>query len=96
MVIDKKLYREALQHYRHWNEAELIDSIRNAGQLTPEEGWRQYVDLWEFCVNLNPGAGEGQRMMKLENLIEYYSRVQKFEQLRQDGTKTKSTFKRGG
>lgn len=88
MAIDKENYKKALEYYRQQNEAELKERIRNAGKLTPEQAWQQYVDLWEFCVNLNPGAGKGQRLMKLESLNEYYANIQKFERLRRDGTKS--------
>ena len=82
MAIDQELYRKALRYYREWNEAELIDRIRNAGKLKPEKAWKQYVDLWEFCVNMQPDAGAGQRKLKLRDLSEYYARIERFEQRR--------------
>ena len=36
MAIDKELYRTALEHYRQWNEAELLDRLRNAGRYSPK------------------------------------------------------------
>ena len=87
MAISKENYKKALEYYRQWNEAELKERIRNAGKMTPEQGWQQYVDLWEFCINLNPGAGKGQHLMTLTNLHEYYASIQKFERLRPGGTK---------
>ena len=52
MAIDKKLYRQALQDYRQWNEAELIDRVRNAGKLSPEEAdlAQSIVELWQSVV----------------------------------------------
>ncbi|MGH7493848.1 MAG: hypothetical protein ACREOO_15835 [bacterium] len=50
MALDKELYLKMLQAYREWNEFELIDRARNAGKLSPEKAWQQYVDLWEFVM----------------------------------------------
>jgi hypothetical protein len=41
MSIDKELYRQAYELYRQWNEAELIERARNAGQLSPQKAWQQ-------------------------------------------------------
>lgn len=76
-VIDKKLYKKALQYYQEWNEAELRDRVRNAGKLSPEEGWRRYVSLWEFCMKLSPVRSDWQHEQKLKNLNDYYAHIQK-------------------
>ena len=88
MTIDKKLYREALEHYRQWNEAELIDSIRNAGQLRPEEGWQRYVALVEFCWELCPQQSEWQQKIKLEDIARYHAALRKLEAWRKINGKT--------
>lgn len=79
MPLDKKLYREAYEHYRQWNEAELIDRARNAGRFSPQELWQQYVDLWEFCVNLAPEPSALQQRLRHQELEDYYAKIQKFE-----------------
>ncbi|MFQ5637929.1 MAG: hypothetical protein ACE5IR_08015 [bacterium] len=95
MSIDKELYRQAFEQYRNWNEAELMHRVRNAGKLTPEGGWRQYTDMWKFCIELSPQQSEAQRKLKLRDLDEYYSMIKKFEKWRrycaaqsQDSAKT--------
>ena len=75
MPIDAKLYKQAREYYRQWNEAELKERIRNAGKISPEEAWEQYRDLWEFCVNLNKEAEQGQRIQKTRDLNVYYERM---------------------
>lgn len=79
MPIDKELYRQAYEHYRQWNEAELVDRARNAGRLSPQELWQQYVDLWEFCVNLAPEPSLLQQRLRHQELEDYYAKIQKFE-----------------
>jgi hypothetical protein len=49
VTIDKDLYRKAFDQYRQWNEIELRERIRNAGQRTPQQGWEAYLSLWNFC-----------------------------------------------
>ncbi len=71
MKIDATLYRQAYEQYRQWNEAELAERLRNAGKLTPEQAWRQYVALVEFCWKMCPQQSEWQRKQKLEILTEY-------------------------
>ena len=44
---EKTLLREALAHYRAWNEAEFADRVRHAGERTLEEKWRIFRS---FCV----------------------------------------------
>ncbi len=84
MAIDKELYRQAFEYYRQWNEAELIERARNAGKLSPQELWQQYVDLWEFCVNLAPEPSSLQQKLRHQELEDYYDKIQKFEAWRRD------------
>jgi hypothetical protein len=88
--LDKKLYQEWYQSMRQWNEAELIDRIRNARKLTPQQGWEQFVALVEFCWKLAPPQSDYQRKEKLETLRLYYERIQKFEAWRQTRGKWKT------
>ncbi|MBI3359623.1 MAG: hypothetical protein HY023_00755 [Chloroflexi bacterium] len=82
MLIDKELYRKAYESYRRWNEAELLDRVRNAGKLTPEKAWRQYVELWQFATRTATPPSERQRWRNMADLQEYYSRVRKLEEWR--------------
>lgn len=86
--LDKKLYQEWYQSMRRWNEAELIDRIRNAGKQTPQQGWEQFVALIEFCWKLAPPQSDYQRKEKLDVLQHYYERIRKFEAWRQARGKT--------
>ena len=88
MPIDKELYRKVRELYGQWNEAELIDGARNAGKLTPQEGWRQYVALWEFCMKLSPPQSELQQKQRLAELDHYYVQLQKLEAWRRKHGKT--------
>lgn len=88
MPIDKNLYRKAFEYYRQWNQAELIDRIRHAGKLKPEEGWEQYVALVEFCWQICPQQSERQQKQELDDLERYHTRVQRLEAWRKDNGKT--------
>ena len=89
MALDKELYRNTHKLYQQWNEAELIDRIRNAGSLSPKEGWEQYADLWEFCLELSPQPSYLQSKLKFSEWQKYYSRVQRLEEWKhQHGKKT--------
>ena len=86
--LDKDLYRWAREQYRQWNKDELAARIRDAGSLTPEEAWRRYCDLVEFCWKICPEQSERQREQKLQALDRYYERVQRFEAWRRERGKT--------
>ena len=79
MKLDKELYRQAYQQYQRWNEAELVDRARNAGQLTPEKAWQQYLALFDFARESCPPPGEWQRKQRLADLACYHERVQTLE-----------------
>jgi hypothetical protein len=82
MTEDKKLLREALAHYRAWNEAEFADRVRHAGERTLEEKWRAYLDLTAFCRRVNPEASEWEQRRTAEAWDAYYARMQLFEERR--------------
>jgi hypothetical protein len=86
--LDKELYRKAYELHRQWNEAELVDDLRNAGKLLPQEAWRQYVDLWEFCMKLSPSPSELQEKQRASELDHYYANIRKFESWRRARGKT--------
>jgi hypothetical protein len=83
MTIDKDLYRKAYAEYRQWNELELRERIRNAGNRTPQERWREYLGLWNFCQKLGVKTSPYQRKQKLKALELYYARLQKLEAWRE-------------
>ncbi len=78
-MLDKDLCRRASEQYRHWNEAEEAERIRNAGRLSLQEAWRRYVELVEFCWKLCPQQSETQRREKLAALERYYESVRRLE-----------------
>ena len=84
MSLDKELYRQAYEHYRQWNFAERADRVYHAGERSPEECWKIYVDWWEFLVSIAPERSQEQldRRMDIWNI--YYSRMQKIEKWRKE------------
>ena len=81
MTIVKKLYRNTYKLYQQWNDAELVERIRNAGSLSPGEAWEQYVDLWAFCLELAPQPSDLQLKLKFSEWQKYYSRIQRLERM---------------
>lgn len=82
MPIDKELYRQARRWYQEWNRAEAIARARNAMNLTPQQRWDQFVDLWEFGWQMRRPTSGWARQEKLETLDRYYKRVQALESWR--------------
>ena len=80
--IDKKLYQQAYNHYKQWNEAEFAERVKNAGKLSPADAFRRYVSLVEFCWKLCPQQSESQRKQKLLSIDRYYDRIKNFEEWR--------------
>lgn len=87
-MMDKSLYRRAYEQYRQWNEAREAERARDGGRLSPEEAWRRYVELVEFCWKLCPQQSETQRREKLAALERYYERVRRMEAWRQSRGRT--------
>jgi hypothetical protein len=83
MELDKELYRQAQHSYKEWNQVELAERVRNAGELTPQQGWERYVGLWEFCMKIAPQPSQQQRLQRIADLVRYYQRMQKVEAWRQ-------------
>ncbi len=79
MPIDKKLYREAMEYYRQWNEAEKSERLCHGRKLTSVELWQQYVTLTEFLWKSCPLPSPYQQKQKIEALNRYYSRIKKLE-----------------
>lgn len=88
MKLDKDLYRRAYEQYRQWNAARLVYRARNAGKLSPEKAWQQYIALVEFCWKLCPEQSEWQRQQKRADLERYYANVRKLEAWRREHGKT--------
>ena len=78
-MIDPKLYRQALEFYRQWNEAELKAQANNAQKATPLERWQQYQALWQFCMELAGPPSEIYLRQHLADWSDYYAKVQQFE-----------------
>ncbi|MBN1975802.1 MAG: hypothetical protein JW918_00240 [Anaerolineae bacterium] len=82
MTEDKELLREALAHYRAWNEAEFADRVRHAGERTLEEKWRIFLDLFAFGKRIRPTPSEYAQRQEVETLQVYYDRLRRFEEKR--------------
>ncbi len=81
-MLDKELYRNALEQYKQWNEAELGARARSP-MLSPAEGWRRYVELVDFCLRLAPEQSRQQREQRLADWDSYHQRVRQLEAWRQ-------------
>jgi len=79
MPLDKELYRKAYESLRQWNEAELIDRVRNAGKRPPGKVWEQYIDLFEFGRQIGLRPSQRQREQRLAEWDDYYARIRKLE-----------------
>ncbi len=79
MTLDKKVWREAVEEYRAWNEAEFAYRVRHAGEKTDEEKWREYCDLLNFGTKIKPRPSEHERRSKLEMWQRYLEQMQLFE-----------------
>jgi len=81
MKLDKKKWRQAIRHYRDWNDQKLIAQM-NAPRKTPAEKWREYVTLFEFARKIHPTSSGGEQMQTMQEWSEYYARILKFEKKR--------------
>jgi hypothetical protein len=88
MALDKKLYRKAHELYRQWNEAEYAERVRSAGTRPPDEGWRQFIELWEAFQQMGFKKSEHQRQQRLADWDEYHRRIQKLEAWRKSHGKS--------
>jgi hypothetical protein len=84
MTGDKALLREALAHYRAWNEAEFADRVRRAGEQTLAEKWRAFLDLMTFCWRASPKASEWEQRRTVEEWKAYYAKMRRFEERRRE------------
>jgi hypothetical protein len=82
MTIDKALLREALAHYRVWNEDVFIDRVLRVGEQTPAEKWRAYKELMSFGLKIRPTPSTWQQRWTMEDWETYYGRIKKFEERR--------------
>jgi len=82
MAEDKALWREALAHYRAWNEAEFADRVRRAGEQSLAEKWRIFLDLTAFGRKIRPEPSEHAQRQEATALQMYYTRIRRFEEKR--------------
>jgi hypothetical protein len=80
--IDKAAWQETLAHYRAWNEAEFRERIKNAGEKTPAQKWREFLAIMEFGLMIKPQPSEHEHRQKIDMLNQYYERMQYFESRR--------------
>jgi DNA-binding FadR family transcriptional regulator len=86
MMIDGKLYREAYELMRQWNEAELKARTTRVDRRTPAERWQQYRSLWNFCAQLSSPRSQMSLRRHYEDWAHYYSQMQRFEAWRNENT----------
>ena len=82
MTLDKKTWQQAMRHYQEWNEAKLLEEIRAAGQTTPADKWKQYLQLYALgrSIKAEPSIWEQQQIA--EEWEEYYRSIRTFEEWR--------------
>lgn len=82
MNLDKTIWREALAHYRAWNECEFVEQVLSAGQKTPGQKWREYRNLYVFGRRIKADPSEWEENQTAEVWAEYYERIMNFERWR--------------
>ena len=82
MTLDKALWREVLAHYRAWNEDVFRDRVLRAGEQTPAEKWRVYLELMSFGLKIRPTPSVWQQRRTMADWETYYARIKKFEEWR--------------
>jgi hypothetical protein len=88
MGLDKAIWREAIAHYRAWNEAKFIEQLLTAGQKTPAEKWREYQDLFAFGRQIKPEPSRWEQKQTAGAWATYYARIRRFERWRQQYGRT--------
>jgi len=87
MSLDKAVWREAMAHYRAWNEAKFLEQLLTAGQKTPAEKWREYQDLMSLCWKLKPELSLWEQQRVTEEWRAYYTSILRFEEWRRGRAK---------
>ena len=80
--------KEAVACYQVWNDAELQERLRHAGEKTLEQKWREYLDLMEFGMQIKPSPSVHEQRQKVEMLNHYYEQIQLFEARRKERGKS--------
>lgn len=88
MILDRTIWREAMAHYRAWNEAKFVEQVLTAGQKTPAERWREYHDLFAFGRRIKSEPSLWEQKQVADAWTTYYERIQRFEQWRQQRGRT--------
>ena len=81
--IDRAMLQQSLIHYQAWNEAELIERIRQAGQKSPIQKWIEFLALMEFGLQIKPEPSKYEQKQKMMMLTKYYQAIEKLEQWRE-------------
>jgi hypothetical protein len=82
LAIDKVLYRQSYEWYRQRNDAELVELYRQRGKLTSQEAFRQYAELWSFAHRASHQYSPALDRLRMAELEDYISKVQKLEEWR--------------
>ena len=77
-----ELYRQVYAALRQQNEAELRERALHLSEISPETGWQQFVQLWNFGRKTGLVSSDKQQAQKVLDLIKYYERIQKLENWR--------------
>lgn len=79
---EKMLWQATLADYRAWNEAEFQARLQAAEKKSPEQKWREFLDLMEFGLILKPEPSVHEHRQKIAMLNRYYAQLQLFEERR--------------
>ncbi len=85
---DKMAWQQALACYQALNAAELTEQRRNAGKKSPEQKWREYLEIMEFGMEIKPEPSIHEHRQKIDMLNRYYEQIQLFETRRQQHGKS--------
>lgn len=78
----QELYRQVYATLRQQNEAELRERALHPYAVSPETGWKQFVQLWVFGRKTGLVPSDKQQLQKVLDLTAYYERIQRLENWR--------------
>lgn len=80
---DPTTLREALAHYRAWNEADFVHRVLSAGTKTQSEKWEEYRAMFAFARATKPELSPLSQIMANQEWVDYYEQLERFEAQRQ-------------
>ncbi len=85
MEMDKELYRKAFKEIKELKDQEYVENVKEARKRTPQQAWDRFATLFDFGIKIAPENHEFQHSEHINGLLEYLSRLKKFEARRRSG-----------